>query len=68
VSFSSFAPLTPGPPVPLFQANLEESLDRQWDVSPDGDRFLLNRTLIGDTAPITVVVGWRQRIAELTAR
>ncbi len=68
VPFSSFDPLTPGAPVPLFQAHLEESLDRQWDVSPDGKRFLLNRTLIGDTAPITVVVGWRQRIAELTAR
>jgi len=68
VSFESLDPLTPGPAVALFTAGLEESIDRQWDISPDGRRFLLNRTIIGDTAPITVVLGWRQRIAELISR
>jgi Tol biopolymer transport system component len=51
-------PPKPGAPVPLFQANLEEATDRQYDVAPDGQRFLLNRSSTRDAAKITVVFDW----------
>jgi Tol biopolymer transport system component len=48
-----------GPPVPLFKVPLPESPDRQYDVSPDGTRFLAN-VLLGPTEaqPLTVVLNW----------
>jgi hypothetical protein len=30
---------------------------REYDVAPDG-RFLINRELAGDTAPITLIQHW----------
>jgi len=51
-------PLQPGAPTPLFPASLEEATDRQYDVSADGQRFLLNRSSTSDSAPITVVLDW----------
>jgi Tol biopolymer transport system component len=51
-------PLQPGAPTPLFDAHLEESTDRQYDASDDGQRFLLNRSSTADSAPITVVLNW----------
>ncbi|HVR29938.1 MAG TPA: protein kinase, partial [Thermoanaerobaculia bacterium] len=51
-------PLRPGPPETLFAARLEESADRQYDVAADGQRFLLNRSLTSDTAPLVVVLDW----------
>jgi hypothetical protein len=55
-----------GEPKPLFQTHLEfdPSLDlsrvvRQYDVSSDGQRFLLNQHVAdASDAPITVVVNW----------
>jgi len=52
-------PPKPGAPVPLFQANLEEATDRQYDVAADGQQFLLNRSSTRDAAKITVVLDWR---------
>ena len=50
--------LQPGAPMPLFAARLEDALDRQYDASLDGQRFLLNRTSSRDAEPITVVLDW----------
>jgi hypothetical protein len=30
-----------------------------FDVSPDGQRFLINTSPVGDLAPITVILNWR---------
>lgn len=51
----------PGAPKPLFQTNLNTDLllDREYDVTPDGQRFIINQGTaeINDT-PITVIVNW----------
>ena len=49
-------------PKPLFKTRtlaLEGSIFHEYDVSPDGQRFLIG-TLIGDTkaAPPTVILNW----------
>jgi eukaryotic-like serine/threonine-protein kinase len=52
----------PGAPKPLFQTRLVETSPwdtRQYDVTPDGQRFLLNqRSPDSPDAPITVVFNW----------
>jgi serine/threonine protein kinase len=53
----------PGTPKPLFQTHLEQGVFRDYDVTSDGQRFLLNvptNTSTGDTedGPITVIVNW----------
>jgi Tol biopolymer transport system component/predicted Ser/Thr protein kinase len=50
----------PGAPKPLFQTRLNlDAAIRQYDVTADGQRFLLNQRLPDDPdAPITVVVNW----------
>jgi len=50
----------PGTPKPLFQTRLDLDADvRQYDVTPDGQRFLLNQRLPDNpAAPITVVFNW----------
>jgi Tol biopolymer transport system component len=48
----------PGAPTVLFDARLEEAGDRQYDVSADGQRFLLNRRLSADDTPPVVVLDW----------
>jgi Tol biopolymer transport system component len=53
---------TIGVPEPLFQGLLEEAADTQYDVTQDGQRFLLNRTLIEDRVPVSVVLGWPARL------
>jgi Tol biopolymer transport system component len=48
-----------GSPAPLFKIPLFDSTDRQYDVSPDGTRFIGN-LLSGSTEvqPLTVVLNW----------
>jgi Tol biopolymer transport system component len=48
-----------GSPAPLFKIPLLDSTDRQYDVSPDGTRFIGN-VLSGSTEvqPLTVVLNW----------
>jgi eukaryotic-like serine/threonine-protein kinase len=53
---------TIGVPEELFQALLEEAADTQYDVTADGQRFLLNRTLIEDRVPVSIVLGWPARL------
>jgi eukaryotic-like serine/threonine-protein kinase len=48
----------PGAPEILFLARLEESSDRQYDVLPDGQRFVLNQIVASDDVPIVVVQQW----------
>ena len=57
-----------GTPRPLFQTTLpfptngnHESL-RTYDVTPDGQRFLLNEPVGGDT-PITILLNWTSKLA-----
>lgn len=54
---------SPGDPVPLFVTRLGGALQglfrAQYDVSPDGQRFLMN-TLVEEVAsPLTVLLNWR---------
>jgi len=48
-----------GTPVALFEARLKDDPDRHYDVSADGQRFLLTTPLGDDsTPPITLVQNW----------
>jgi hypothetical protein len=49
-----------GVPKPLFQTRLEfDSIQRRYDVSADGKRFLLAQPLEESASvPITVIVNW----------
>jgi len=58
----------PGEPEVLFDGRLEDAADRQFDVAADGQRFLLNRRTIGDDVPISVVLGWTERLEEARRR
>jgi hypothetical protein len=53
-----------GAPVTLFNARLEDATDRQYDISLDGQRFLLNRRLTIDDAPLVVVQNWSALVKE----
>ncbi len=57
-----------GTPEALFQGQLEEAADPQYDATSDGQRFLLNRALADDRNPIAVVLGWEQRLGEHAPR
>jgi Tol biopolymer transport system component len=53
-----------GPPAPLFTLRIEppplSATTPPYDVSPDGQRFLVNTVLgEGETAPLTVVLNWK---------
>jgi Tol biopolymer transport system component/predicted Ser/Thr protein kinase len=55
------AALQPGPPAVLFEAHLlDTSLtsSAQYDVSPDGQRFLMNVAKQTAAVPVTVVLNW----------
>ena len=52
--------LRPGTPRPLFQTTLSSSnTSRDYDVTPDGQRFLINQASGGvEEVPITVIINW----------
>ena len=55
--------LEPGAPTMLFPTRIvgggvDGGVGRQYDVAPDG-RFLINRELPGDAAPITLIQNWQ---------
>ena len=62
VPVRSLDPPSFDPAAVLFAARLEEASDRQYDVFPDGQRFLLNRSLVEEREPIAVVLGWTARL------
>jgi serine/threonine protein kinase len=43
---------------PLFQTHIEDISSYNYDVSPDGQRFLCNYTLEQSTAELTLIVNW----------
>ena len=68
VPITTGAALQPGPPAVLFETHLLEStvyVPAQYDVAPDGQRFLVNtarRTAQG--ASVTVVLNWMSRLKQ----
>ncbi len=64
----SLDPPSFGSPIALFAARLEEASDRQYDVFPDGERFLLNRNSFDDREPIVVVLGWAEKLEKENRR
>ena len=62
VPVPSLDPPTFGSPQTLFAARVQEDSVRQYDVFPDGRRFILSRTLIEGQAPIWVVLAWTARL------
>ncbi len=50
----------PGTPKPLFQTQLPQTSTRDYDVTADGQRFLIDQPLASDQGevPISVVVNW----------
>ena len=63
VPFGALDPPMPGAPVVLFDAHLE---DGQYDVTADGQRFVVNNPLATASLPIAVDLDWRQRLARQT--
>jgi Tol biopolymer transport system component/tRNA A-37 threonylcarbamoyl transferase component Bud32 len=70
VPIKAGATFEPGAPQPLFQTRvygmaLTTSYSHQYDVTPDGQRFLNNLDLTNvTTAPLTVVTNWTATIAK----
>jgi Tol biopolymer transport system component len=62
VAVRSLDPPSFGTPEALFAARLEETSDRQYDVFPDGRRFILNRSRVEEREPISVVLGWTAKL------
>jgi eukaryotic-like serine/threonine-protein kinase len=56
VALTSGADLQMAPARQLFIA--ERATNDIYDVSPDGERFLVNTAVERDTAPITVLLNW----------
>ena len=52
------APFETGTPAPLFRIAVPESPDPQYDVSPNGERFLVNHRISSKEEPINVLVNW----------
>src|SRR5262249_46270521 len=54
-----------GAPVPLFATHMGPALSfpnrQQYDVSPDGQRFLMNTIIEEAPSPITVILNWKAR-------
>jgi Tol biopolymer transport system component len=64
VPVRSLGPPSFGTPEALFTSRLEETSDRQYDVFPDGRRFLLNRRRVEEREPISIVLGWTAKLAK----
>ncbi len=52
------APFQTGTPTPLFKVAVPYTTDPQYDVSPDGRRFLVNQLISSKEEPITVLLNW----------
>jgi Tol biopolymer transport system component len=52
------APFQTGISAPLFKTTVPESPDFQYDVSPDGQRFLVNHRISSKEEPTNVLVNW----------
>jgi len=62
-------PVTPGdPPVfgrpeALFRTRIEETPDRQYEVLPDGQHFILNESSLSLNEPIVVTTDWQRLLS-----
>jgi len=45
-------------PIPIYGGGFNVDVHR-WDLTPDGQKFLINRTSTGQSSPIAVVVNWQ---------
>ncbi len=52
------SPFQTGTPAPLFKVTVFESTDSQFDVFPDGKRFVVNQLISSKEEPINVLVNW----------
>ena len=52
------APFQTGPPAPLFKIAVSDAPDPQYDVFPDGQRFVVNQQVSSKDEPINVLVNW----------
>ncbi|MGE5278984.1 MAG: protein kinase domain-containing protein [Acidobacteriota bacterium] len=55
---TSAEPFQTGTPAALFKLVVAESTDPQYDVFPDGKRFLVNQQVSSKEEPINVLVNW----------
>jgi eukaryotic-like serine/threonine-protein kinase len=59
--------IDPGTPTPLFATRIGGAISlpfkQQYDVSPDGQRFLMNTIIDEAAAPITVILNWHPQRA-----
>jgi hypothetical protein len=53
-----------GIPRPLFEPKLRAFTPFQYDVAPDGQRFLVLRSVVNQSEPLTLVQNWTNAIAE----
>ncbi len=51
-----------GAPVPLFAGLLDDASGRQYDATPDGRRFILNRSKETTGRPVVVTIGLAEKI------
>ncbi|MEO5762336.1 MAG: protein kinase [Vicinamibacteria bacterium] len=63
VTMKGLDPPQPGPPTPMFDPQLEPGTDRQYDLSLDGKRLIVNRTLVLNQVPISVLINWQDRLS-----
>ena len=61
VSITSSPVLEAGPERRLF-AVANRAANDVYDVSPDGQRFLINTSPVTDAAPITVILNWQSAL------
>jgi Tol biopolymer transport system component len=47
-----------GPPRPLFSPTIVDTTSHPYDVSPDGQRFLISGPPEGPPQPLAVIVNW----------
>ena len=54
-----------GTPIPLFATHVGGAISlpfrQQYDVSPDGQRFLMNTITEEAASPITVILNWKPK-------
>jgi hypothetical protein len=55
---TSTASFQTAPPAPLFKLAVSEATDPQYDVFPDGKRFVVNQQISSKEEPINVLVHW----------
>ena len=65
IGLSNSRTIEPGAPIPLFLTHVGGALsypfNHQYDVSPDGQRFLMNTVIDEAPSPITVILNWKAK-------